>query len=118
MVEADLVVDVVLVEERRLGHGQIAGRRPLDPLLQDPQPGLGEDCLVDPDPLAERRELPLTLERLEPVEDRTQLRVCCDLLLLGDDGEPEVDGRRPDTPGRMPPWPYGWRNSSGIRDGA
>ena len=95
ILEAHLVVDVVLVEQGGLDHGEVARGRPVDLLAQESQPGLVRDRLVDADPLSERNEVALALERFEPVEDRTELRVRGDLRFLGDDGEPEV-GRQDD----------------------
>ena len=76
-----------------------AGGAALDPLLEPPDPLLGERGLVESDPLAELDEASLALDRVESVEDAAQRRVASELLLLGDDREPEV-GRQHHEPQR------------------
>ena len=95
-----LVLQVALVEQHGLHEVEVPVRAALALLLEVPEPGLGEDRLVDPDALAELQQRPLALGALEVVEERRQLRVRIEDSCLGDDGQPEED-RQDDHPQRL-----------------
>ncbi len=91
LLEADLVLEVVLVEQRRLHRVEVAALRALELLVALEEDVVLEHHRPEADLLRDLEQLPAPVGALEAVEHGRQLGLPGEPLLLDHDREPEVD---------------------------
>ena len=91
VLEPELVVEVQLVEQRRREQVEVAVRAPAHEVAAAVVVVVLEEDRLQAGRLRDLQQHVLALGRLEPVEQRGELGLALEPLVLDDDREPEVD---------------------------
>jgi hypothetical protein len=95
--QAQLVLDVVVVEQRAAQHVEVALGAPLEAAGRAVEDVLLVGGGVEPDPLGQLEQLVTALGRLEVVEDGGQRGLAGEAVLLDHDRQAEVDRQHDDA---------------------